>query len=418
MHNLLKTHKITLLSGLGVGLEYYDFVIYVMLSHYLSLAFFPAGDETQGILGVLGIFSAGYLIRPIGGILFGSLGDRLGRRKIFVISISLMAVSTLSIGLIPRYAQIGITAPVLLTLFRLVQGISLGAEMPGAITFLMEHVDKDCRGTHCGFMFMSLGLGAMLSSLISFIVTATFSVDVMASYGFRIPFLIGALLAIICFYLRRSTLETPVFTRSAAVKRPFLTLIISHPKKILTGIGLNLFNFCLVIFSLYMPTYVHRYFEYPMHTAYLVNTASLVWSALLLPCFGFLSDKIGRKIMLCTAAVCMIFLIYPLFYLLTLKTTAMLFVFTILFQTVIAVFSACYPPMLTENFPTKVRYSGVALCYNVAVSIASFTPLVATLWIHYTDRPLMVTFLFSAVALITLIAGLFFNGKTRAALPE
>ncbi len=414
----IQQHKITLLSGLGAGLEYYDFVIYVIFSHYLSIVLFPPNTGASSLITVLSIFSAGYLIRPIGGIFFASLGDRFGRKNIFILSISLMAISTIGIGLIPSYATIGLCAPAFLLLCRLIQGLSLGAEMPGAITFLMEHVGKDYRGTHSGFMFMNIGIGAMLSTFIGYILTSTLTIEQMTSWGFRFPFLLGGIIAVVCFYLRRRALETPLFSKENTTRYPFITLVTQYRKKIVMGICLTIFAACFIIFALYLPTYIHRNFHYPMHLTYLASTISLLWSAICIPFFGWVSDKLGRKILLYMSSLMVVFVSYALFYLVKSEITFLLFVFMFLYQTIVSIFSACYPPMLAELFPTKVRYSGIALCYNVAFSLGSFTPLVVTFWVERTGDPLLVGLIFSLLAIVTLIAAVLFDDRTQRQLQE
>ncbi len=189
-------YRTTLLASIGAGLEYYDFIIYGLLASYLSTLFFPPHDGAAALIGTFAIFATGYLFRPIGGILFGMISDRYGRKKAFVSVMLLMALATCTIGLLPTYHQIGISAAYLLLLLRILQGLAFGAEIPGAITFVSEHANPYYRGTHCGFLVSSVGMGAVLASALNYFISRHFSSAMVLAWGWRIPFLIGSVLAI------------------------------------------------------------------------------------------------------------------------------------------------------------------------------------------------------------------------------
>lgn len=400
--------KITLITSIGAGLEYYDFTIYALLATYISHNFFPQSAPHTALLKTFAIFAVGYLARPIGGIVLGITADRYGRKKTFSASIILMAVATLGIGLLPTYSQIGWQASFYLLILRLLQGVAFGAELPGAITFLTEHLQTSKRGFYCSFMLSSLSIGATLGSMFTFFLTYLLQDEQMLAWGWRIPFLVGSLLAIIGYWMRRSTQETPQFIQHKQAKQStaiLATLIKRHFKSILQGLGIILLTGCLIIFGLSMPAYLHTYYDYALPDIYRANTLSLIGSVLMLPLFGLLSDKIGRKLQLMVTSLVFAVISFWLFKLLNLHHQAALFSFMLLYQVFIAATATCYIPLSAELFPTPVRYTGLALCYNAASLISSLTPLF-TNSIAHTFGPTSVAIFFSALALITFGAGL------------
>lgn len=412
--------KVTLITSIGAGLEYYDFVIYALLATYLSKNFFPQTDPNLALLQTLAVFAIGYIARPLGGILFGLLGDQRGRKNTFLIAIMLMAFATFAIGILPTYLQLGWMASLGLLLLRLVQGIAFGAELPGAITFLSEHAQGNNRGLHAGFMVASLSLGATVGSLLIMLLTSHLTSTQMLVWGWRVPFLLGGLLAVVGYWLRRKTQETPYFI-SYKQAHPYPTAIIAtllkyHRKALCQGLGIMLFTACFIIFALGLPAYLHQYFNYELAEVYRANTLGLLWSALALPLFGSLSDKIGRKLLLILTTSLFVLTSPLLFHLLNLHQPAALIGFMLCYQTIIAATAACYIPLLAELFPTSVRYTGIALCYNIGGCLSGFTPFIVTSIMRYTEQPLWVVSFFSLLALITLTAAISLDYRRQREL--
>jgi MFS family permease len=408
--------KLTFLTSLGAALEYYDFVIYAMLAKHLSTLFFANEAPLTALLKTFGIFAIGYLVRPLGGIIIGSRSDRFGRKKNFIFTLFLMAGSTLGIGVLPTYDQIGLVSTGLLILLRTLQGFAYGAELPGAITLLAEHAPPEKRGFHNSLMFFGVALGTFLASLIVAVLTQLLSETQMLSFGWRIPFLVGGLLAFIGAILRRELQETPLFLDTTPSRTPFCLLLKSHLKSLCIGTGLTVFSACFILFYLYIPTYLHEVFHYPLPFVFRVTTLGLIWSAILLPFFGYFSDTIGRSRLLRQGAALMLLSGYGLFYLASLQNTFALISFVFLYQTLAAWLAACYPSLLSELFPTEVRYSGVAFCYNTAFALAGLTPVAASYVLKISSNPLEVSFILSALAMITLIATWFTQDKTGECL--
>jgi MFS family permease len=411
--------KLTLITSIGAGLEYYDFVIYALLASYISVNFFPHADASVSLVQTFAVFAIGYLARPIGGLLFGLLGDRKGRKHAFLTSIILMAISTLGIGLLPSYHTVGYTASIGLLLLRIMQGIAFGAEIPGAVTFLTEHSSRQRRGLHSGFMVGSLALCAGLGSLLIMLLSYQLSKEQMLNWGWRIPFLLGSLVALVGIWLRRKIEETPLFLKhnQSKVKTAILSELFKHHLLALVqGFGIILFTASLIIFGLSLPSHLHQYYGYDLPATYRANSIGLFWSALMLPLFGLLSDKIGRRKQICITTLAFAVLAQFIFHLLNFNNELALIGFILIYQTIIAATAACYIPMLAELFPTPVRFTGIAVCYNLGGSISGLTPLFTTELIRLTGEFCYVIYYFSALALLTFFTALSINYRHQKPL--
>lgn len=401
--------KATFLASLGAGLEYYDFIIYGMMAGHLSSLFFTADEAWVAMLKTFGVFAIGYFIRPLGGIFFGTIGDAFGRKKTFLAVMLLMALSTLCMGLLPTYSQAGALAPCLLIFLRLLQGLSFGAELPGAITVVCEYAEKKNHGTHSGFVISSVSMGSLLASLVLYVMSQTSSTDQILSWGWRIPFILGGLLAVANYFIRKHLAETPEFSRhqkaqpTASIKAPLSLLLTKYKATVALGVGLTALQSGLVIFVLYMPSYLSQHFQFAPANIYLAITWSMIWSVLVLPIFGWLADRLGKTSIF--VASCLVFVIgaFPLFSLLS-APTAWLVLFMLLYQTVIAGLSVGYFPILAAAFPTQVRYTGIAACYNIAYALLGTSPLVLTALIEWTHTAYSAVWFLITLAIISAIS--------------
>lgn len=374
----MSLRQITSLTSIGAALEYYDFVIYATLSHYLSLLFFPASDYQVSLLKAFAIFGIGYLVRPLGGVIMGTFGDRFGRKNVFILSISLMAGATFAIGLLPTYQQIGVTAPILLILCRIIQGISFGAELPGAITFIAEHAHRQNPGRHIAWMVFGVSLGSLFSSALYTFLTYWFSDVAMQDYAWRIPFIIGGCLGIAGYLLRKNTQETPLFNNDNAFKltTPLLKELFSqHWRQIILGIIATLYGGSLIISYLYLPHYI-KHDHISLTSISFAFTIGFVWSAAIIPVCGRITDKLGvTKSFILTMIFTLLFC-YPMTLMIQSEQFSQLLIFAILYQTLTSLLAVNYSILLSQLFPTHVRYTGIALCYNVAYALAGFLPIV------------------------------------------
>ena len=225
--------RVIILSSLGGALEFYDFVIYSMFAQYIGAAFFPASNQLNSLIYSFSVFAVGYFARPLGGIVFSHFGDKYGRRRVFIVSILSMSLATICMGLLPTQASLGTSAAVLMVLLRLVQGFSLGGELPGAITFVVETAPR-MAGFAAGFIFFCVNSGVALASALSLVVHELLAEPQIAAWGWRIGFLFGGLLGLVSFWLRLSLHETPEFQllRQNAAKRPFVELLRSDRKSV------------------------------------------------------------------------------------------------------------------------------------------------------------------------------------------
>ncbi len=291
------------LAALGGALEFYDFVVYVFFAPVIGQLFFPATmPDWQRLLQTFGIFAAGYLSRPLGGILIGHFGDLLGRKRMFTLSIFLMAVPTLAIGLLPTYAAIGVAAPLLLLLMRILQGAAIGGEVPGAWVFVAEHVPAQRFGLAVGTLTAGLTLGILIGSLMASAISVAFSAGDVARYAWRLPFILGGGFGLVSVYLRRFLEETPVFKelsarRSLARELPLKSVLREHRAATLLALALTwVLSAGIVVVILFTPTYLREVHHIPATLALPAN--SLATLALAIGClaFGWISDRVGTRL--------------------------------------------------------------------------------------------------------------------------
>lgn len=416
--------NVALLSSLGAGLEYYDFIIYGMMAEQLSTLFFPSEAPWIALIKAFGVFAVGYLIRPFGGILFGLFGDTFGRKKTFVTVMLLMAISTFCIGILPTYAQIGGLASCLLILLRIMQGVSFGAELPGAITVVCEYAKKEKQGSYSGIIISSISLGSTLAAFTLYILTHSISKEQVLDWGWRIPFLMGGVLAIANYFIRNNLQETPEFTsaknesQQTSIKEPFLNLIQNYRKEMFLGIGLTWLAASLVIFSLYLPTFLSQNYHYAIEDVYLAMMWGLIWSAISIPFCGRIADYFGKTKVFIASCIAFTLGGVPLFAMLHLGGFATLLAFMVIYQTVISFLTASYLPILSNLFSTAVRYTGTAICYNITYSIMACTPLAITAATIYFQTPDIAIWFLLAGSLISAVSALVLSKEFRIRNPE
>ena len=406
-----QTHYIALMSSIGSAMEYYCFITYILLSSYISELFFPASSGNTAMLYTLLLFAVSYLVMPISAVSFGFFADRIGRKQVMVVALMLMAIATFAIGILPSYQTIGITATISLFALRVLQGLAQGAELPGAITFISEHAQDKNQGVLCGLLFFAVGTGALLSTFVNYLLTSFLSRQEMLTYGWRIPFLLAGLLGIIGWKIRQTTTETPLFLQQQKIeiaRVPIVTLLKDYFPKVLIGFSLVWSGAVLVNFGLFLPSFLQLNFGYSPRDTYLATTLVFAMDFLLI-IFGLIADKITLKRFYLIGIIINLIAIYPLCYLLNFKSIIILFAFSMLYHLLILFLAASYPAMIARLFPTKVRYSGVALAYLGAYSIAGLAPLVINkIYLHFNSLiALACCLLFPCV--LSLIAVMFYQ---------
>ncbi len=396
--------KTALLASLGTALDYYDFVLYILLSAFIAPIFFSGHSPFIQMMNVLGIFAAGYVARPLGGFAFGHFADRYGRKKVFLSSILLMAGSTFALGLLPGYARLGALSIALLLICRILQGLAQGAEIPGAITFVAEHAPQAKRAFLVSLALAGAGLGAMLASLINSILLHFLSTMQMLQFGWRLPFLLGGTLAIVGFIIRKNSTEPSLFLEdSQRYQLPLLQVLRQHQWMVLRGMGVITLPGSLILFGLFLPNYLLLHFAYPLKQTYAVFTVSLVESAGLILLSGFLVDRLGLKRLFSLLVLMSLMLLIPIFQILKLKTTAALWIFLLIYEGLIGLMSGCYPPFLAQIFPTPVRMSAVAISYNLAYLLIGFVPMLGLYLIQISHNPQSIAWLMLGAGLISAL---------------
>jgi MFS transporter, MHS family, proline/betaine transporter len=402
--------RVIILSSLGGALEFYDFVIYSMFAQYIGAAFFPASNQLNSLIYSFSVFAVGYFARPIGGIVFSHFGDKYGRRRVFIISILSMSIATIGMGLLPTQASIGTGAAVLMVLLRLIQGFSLGGELPGAITFVVETAPRTA-GFAAGFIFFCVNSGVALASGLSLVVHEVLAEPQIAQWGWRIGFLFGGLMGLVSFWLRLSLHETPEFEllRKSAAKRPFVELMRSHPAQVVVGIAsmIATAGFNGLLFA--MPAFLPRVMGYSAVEAIQAQNICLVILSFGLLATAWLGDRIPRRWILGTGGLVMMALSIPFF---TAAANHSVGLF-ILFAGAGLAASLVNGPMCgvaADLFPTRIRFSGVAISFNLAFSIFSgIAPLAATLLVKLADSPAGPGYYMSFCGLLTFVGSLFLH---------
>ena len=384
--------KVLLLSSLGGALEYYDFIIYIFFAHVIEKAFFSQNSSYVATLKTLAIFSIGYLLRPLGGIIFSHFGDRYGRKIVFIFTVLFMAIPSLAMGLLPTTAQIGAAAPVLLLILRMIQGLALGGEIPAALTFVSEHVAGHRQGFSLSTLFVGINLGMLLASGVTTILSSVLSEAELLSYGWRIPFILGGLFGLVSIFLRRYLHETAAFKslKPADVKKiPFLELMKHSSKQVVLGaLMIAVASVCVFIF-LYWPQYLHQYFHYDFGVMMRLNTIGTFFSSFSILLGGWLVDRFGFRRVYLLSTGSLVFFSYGLFSLLSLHSLFWVICSYMLLSSIFCILPASYAIILTHLFPTPVRYSGVAMSYNLAYAFfGGLSPLICTVIINYFNSAL------------------------------
>ena len=383
-----KHFRKVLAAGLiGNILEWYDFAVYGFFASTIAKQFFPSDNPTTSLIAAFGAFAAGFLMRPIGAIFFGRIGDKVGRKKMLFLSVMLMAIPTFIIGVLPTHSQIGFTAAILMVLMRMLQGLSVGGEYTGSIVFLIEHAPDHRRGFFSSFSMIGATLGILLGSGFGALITSMLTESELTSWGWRIPFLVGISIGIVGFFIRKGLPETP--TSDDKVDAPLKEVFTSHKKPMFQSIGLNIMgavSFYLIF--IYLATWLVQEVHETKSEALDINTISLFVLLIATPLFATVSDKVGRKPMLIIGAVLMALVAYPLIWLMHHHNFWMILAGQSIFAIVLSIFMSTIPAFMTELFPAKIRASATSISYNIPYAIFGGTaPMVAVWIISVTDNP-------------------------------
>jgi len=406
--------RIVLLASLGGTLEFYDFVVFGIFAKDIGDAIFPSQTPLISLILSFATFAAGYLARPIGGIVLSHFGDRYGRRQVFLVSIFVMSAATFGMGLVPPVAAWGAAASLLMVSLRLIQGFCLGGELPGALTYVVETEPRHAPFV-CGVVFACVTMGVAAATGVSLAVRTWLPSEIVPALGWRLAFLLGGLGGLLSFALRRSLEESPEFARmkELASRQPFKEVLRTHLRPVAIGISALAatagFN---GLFFAHMAAYATGVLGYNPRAAIVSQTTGVVVHALGILGVGALADRVSPRGLLRVGALALVVLAFP-FYSVLAGRSMNLTLLMVLAGACAALVNGTFAVILTNLFPTRVRFSGVALVFNVAFTLFSGTaPLVATALIRATGATTAPAIVMVVCGLLTLVASVGLSRDT------
>lgn len=409
--------KRTITAGtIGNIIEWYDFAVYGLFATVLAQNFFPSNDEVASLLAALAVFAVSFFVRPLGAIVFGAYGDRRGRKKALAMTVILMGLGTLMVGVLPTYGSIGVLAPVLLVVARLVQGLSTGGEWSGSSVFIVEHAPPGRRGLYGSWVQFGASGGSLLGSLVGVALGLIFSTADVQSWAWRLPFLFGGVLGAFGLFLRSRLDDTPEFRdlerRGQVVENGLGRAVTSRWRDGARAFGFTLaYTVSVYMLLTYMPTYVTTTTGIELTNALLSNSIQLAVMLLLIPFMGALSDRVGRRPVLLAFCGLSAVLTYPLFLLISVGTISAVIAGQVAFACIVALIGGAGPTATAEMFPTNVRFSALGISYNLAVAAFGGTaPFISTLLIKLTGD--------HATPALYMIAAAVVTGLVVLRLPE
>ena len=412
-------YKTLTLAALGGALEFYDFIIFVFFAAVVGELFFPADiPEWLRQVQTFGIFAAGYLARPLGGIIMAHFGDLVGRKKMFTLSILLMAVPTLAIGLLPTFATAGLVAPLLLLLMRILQGAAIGGEVPGAWVFVAEHVPARRIGIACGTLTAGLTVGILLGSVVATLINTQLSAQAIHDGGWRIPFLLGGIFGLVAMYLRRWLQETPIFLemqqrKALAQELPIKSVVLKHKQAVVVSMLLTwLLSAGIVVVILMSPVWLQK--QYGVAPALTLQANSVATVMLCVGCLlaGLIVDRVGASKTFMVGSVLLACSSW-FFYHLAGTHPEKLFLLYGLVGLCVGVVGAV-PYVMVRAFPAEVRFTGISFSYNVSYAIfGGLTPIAVTMLMGVS--PMAPAWYVLALSLIGLGLGIWLRKEIPAA---
>jgi MHS family proline/betaine transporter-like MFS transporter len=393
----------------GIILEWFDYGVYGTLAPVLSTVFFPSKDPLVSILLTLLVYGVGFVMRPLGAIVFGHIGDRRGRKIALAWTIYIMAIATCCVGFIPSYQSIGVLAPIILTVCRLLQGLSTGGEWGGATAFLVEYATENRRGFYGSFQQNLAVVGLTMGSLSGFLLTNFLQKESLYSWGWRIPFIAGIVLGAIGWYIRTRVADTPSYVKVEEAKQvlenPILSSIKNHLGGIIKAMGMALgWNAAFYMLMAFMSTYINTILKLPLNLSLLSSFFSSILLIVLMPLMGYLSDRIGRKPVLITACLGFMICTYPLFEFMSDGTFTKVLLGQFVLAVFLSMFSGAGVAFIAEIFPTQVRTSAL-VGYNICAALAGgMGPFFSTYIIKQTGSSSSPAFYLIGMVIIALIA--------------
>ena len=390
--------RVIVASLIGTSLEWYDFFIYgTAAALVFNKIFFPDFEPLVGTLLAFATYAVGFVARPLGGVIFGHYGDKLGRKNVLVITLLLMGIATFAIGLMPTYAAIGIWAPILLVALRFVQGLGLGGEWGGAVLMTLESGDPKRRGLNASWPQVGVPIGLLLANGVISLVDSVTTDAAFESWGWRVPFLLSGVLVIVGLWIRLTIAESPLFRElevsDKKVRAPIVDVVKLYPKQVLLAIGARVgVDVAFYTFVLFITTYVVTYLELPNSYALNAVLIAAACQVVLIPCFGMLSDRMGRRPVYLFGAIGAAIWVFVFFALLDTGNLALIVLATVV---ALVLHAAMYGPQasfIAEMFPTRVRYSGASMGYQLAGILGgALAPIISVALLDRFDTSLVVS---------------------------
>ncbi|QDH15499.1 glycine betaine/L-proline transporter ProP [Oecophyllibacter saccharovorans] len=430
-----KLRKAITAAALGNAMEWFDFGVYGFLANALGKVFFPEASPGVQLVATLATFSVPFLIRPLGGLFFGRLGDKYGRQKILAITIIIMSISTFSIGLIPSYAMIGVWAPIMLLLCKMAQGFSVGGEYTGASIFIAEYSPDRKRGFMGSWLEFGSIAGYVLGAGVVLLITALIGEQGLDSWGWRLPFFLAFPLGVIGLYLRHALEETPAFQQHVETmeqgdreglqdgpKISFGEVVRKYWRSFLCCIGVVIVtNVTYYMLLTYMPSYLSHSLGYTEEQGVLIIIAIMMGMLFIQPVIGLLSDRFGRRPFVIGGSIALFLLAVPAFRLIDSGLQPLIFSGLLVLAVILNCFTGVMASSLPAMFPTQVRFSALASAFNISVLIAGLTPTVIAWLVEVTSNLMMPAYYLMAVAAIGIVTGLAMretaNKPLRGAAP-
>lgn len=407
----MRTNKNFFLILLGSSLEYYDFVLYGLLATQISKTFFPSSNSKLQLIQGLSIFALGYLARPLGGTILGIIGDMYSKVKVFSFSMLLMGISTFFIGLLPSYEKIGILAPLLLVFGRIAQGVSFSSEIPGALTILSEDYLKKKLPTSIGYLMSSTNFGFLFASIVIYLIHLFFTDEQVLDWGWRIPFMLGGVLAFISYYIRRdlnlvSDLKDHRVNFNKRSLKVFLSeIIISNSMLILQGIGITSIIASGTMFFIYLPHFLEEYYTLSSQDIRLFFFVGLITFIVFCLILGNILQFFNVKTFFIVTTLTFPAIIYLLIYQLNLiGGTISLFLLFVFYEIYMAAFFIAGLSLLSQLFPIHIRNTCISWCYNFSFSIFSLVPTIITYSIQETKRVDSISIFFFVLSIISVMS--------------
>lgn len=403
-----QTLRRTIIAGIsGNVMEWYDFAVYGYLAAILGTQFFPSDDPVTSLIASYGAFAAGFVSRPLGGVIFGHIGDRIGRKAVLMVSVLMMGTATFVIGVLPGHAEIGIAAPILLIGMRILQGLSVGGEYSGSIAFVAEHSPPKRRGYLTSWVSMGSILGFVLGAGAAALLTGILDEEAMQSWGWRLPFLAGIFIALGAFWLRCQVEEPPVDDDAVVAEGvPFIAAFRVEWRGMLQVMGLALsVNVTFYLMFVYAATYLNQHMHVSSQAAMDINTGCLVVMCLVIPLSGWVTDRWGRKPAALIGVLGLLFFSYPLFWVMNHSDLDLVLLGQLGFAAIIGWIYGVNPAMQVELLSRSVRISAFSISYNVTLALFGGTaPILATYLVSRTSDDFIPAYYVMGLAVLSLIA--------------